>query len=507
LGTDLINQVILNQYRVDAFIASGGMGAVYRVWDIKRNVPLAMKVLHSDLADDPSILKRFKREANALKKLAHPNIVPFYGLYQTSDFAFLLERYVDGPSLKDILRKQQGKPLPIEEVLTYLKALSAALGYAHANGVVHCDVKPGNIMTDQGGNIYLTDFGIARHSDSTTTTMLNVGTAAYMAPEQILGEPVSPSTDIYALGVILYEMLTGQRLFRGDEKSTNHVRGTYEERVRYAHQVLPPPNPSAVNPRLNESLAKVILKALQKEASQRFQNTNELFNAVCNAINIHPELLPDRITSLSIQYFKPIEDEVDKNGSHYKRKAIVPISLAIIGVLAVAMLYMISSGSLSHLLSELSILKKQTDNPTQISSSLLNSATIELPQYTNTFIQVTDTPKSSIPTQTRRYSTPIILTSTPRYANYIFTAAENIMCRRGPNANFEHAYDVLQGESYVVIARWNNDWLLLRIDNPRVTTHTKCCWVGGEGKLNVDRGNIKQIDDWVEDMRITCDIH
>jgi TolB protein len=291
-----IGQTYLNQYRVDAFIASGGMGAVYRVWDLKRNVPLAMKVLHSDLADDPSILKRFKREANALKKLAHPNIVPFYGLYQTAEFAFLLERYVDGPSLKEILREKHGKPITVNEVLIYLKALSAALGYAHANGVVHCDVKPGNVMVDQGGNIYLTDFGIARHSDSTTTTMATSGTAAYMSPEQIRGEPVSPATDIYALGVMLFEMLTGQRPFKGDEKGTGNSGWTAEERIRFGHLTIPPPDPRLTNPALPQSLVNVILRALDKNPLRRYQSAYELFVEVCGSAGINPELLPDRIS-------------------------------------------------------------------------------------------------------------------------------------------------------------------------------------------------------------------
>ncbi len=291
---DLIGQTILGQFRVDAFIASGGMGAVYRVWDLKRNVSLAMKVLHADLADDPSIIKRFKREANALRKLAHPNIVPFYGLYQTSDFAFLLERYVDGPSLKDILRKRQGKPLPLEEVLTYLKAISAALGYAHANGVVHCDVKPGNVMIDKGGNIYLTDFGIARHSESTTTTLSTVGTAAYMAPEQIRGEAVCPATDIYALGVTLYEMLTGQRPFKGDEKQTESSGSTANERIRFGHLTLSPPDPRNLNPVLPDGIIYAVLKALNKNPQQRYQSANRLFEAFCNSIDVNPESLPER---------------------------------------------------------------------------------------------------------------------------------------------------------------------------------------------------------------------
>jgi serine/threonine-protein kinase len=151
--SNLIGQTLLKQFRVEAFIAAGGMGTVYRVWDLKRSVPLAMKVLHADLAEDPSILKRFKREARALEKLAHPNIVPFYGLYQTQDFAFLVERYIDGPTLKQVLRRREGRPLSADEALVYLKALSSALGYAHSNGVVHCDVKPGNVMIDKGGGV------------------------------------------------------------------------------------------------------------------------------------------------------------------------------------------------------------------------------------------------------------------------------------------------------------------------------------------------------------------
>src|SRR3972149_4556534 len=117
---NLINQVLLDQYRVDAFIASGGMGTVYQVWDLKRNVPLAMKVLHSDLADDPSVFKRFEREARALRKLTHPNMVPFYGLHHTPEFAFLLEQFVDRPTLKSMLRKREGKPLPVDQALASL---------------------------------------------------------------------------------------------------------------------------------------------------------------------------------------------------------------------------------------------------------------------------------------------------------------------------------------------------------------------------------------------------
>jgi len=206
--SNLIGQIFLNQFRVEAFIASGGMGAVYRVTDLKRNCPLAMKVLHADLADDPSVFKRFEREAQALQKLRHPNIVPFYGLFQSQGQPFLLEEFIEGNSLQGILRERNGQPLPVEETIIYMKGLCAALHYAHANKVVHCDVKPGNVLVNRQGNIFLADFGIAKFIDATTTmTMGGAGTPAYMAPEQIAGRSVAPATDIYALGVMLFEML------------------------------------------------------------------------------------------------------------------------------------------------------------------------------------------------------------------------------------------------------------------------------------------------------------
>jgi serine/threonine protein kinase len=274
------------------------MGAVYRVWDLKRNVLLAMKVLHADLADDPSMFKRFQREARALQRLAHPNIVPFYGLYHAGDLVFLLERFIDGPSLKDILRSGKGSSLPVDQALVYLKAVSSALGYAHAHGVVHCDVKPGNVMVDRGGSVYLTDFGVARHAESTTTTLGFAGTGGYMAPEQIRGEPVSPATDVYALGVMLYEMLTGERPFRGDERETEGKGSTGAERVRWAHLHLPPPDPRMKNAALPPELTQVILKALAKDAEGRLGGARQLFEAACRAAAMEEGEVADRVVPI-----------------------------------------------------------------------------------------------------------------------------------------------------------------------------------------------------------------
>ena len=298
MSTNIVGQIIAKQFRVDAFISAGGMGSVYRVWDLKRNVPLAMKVLHTDLAEDPVIFERFKREARALKKLEHPNIVPFYGLYETPSLTFLLERFIDGPTLKDILAQRSGSPLPDQDVLCIIKSLCSAVGYAHNNNVIHCDIKAANVLIDRGGHVYLGDFGIARHAESDVTAMPGAGTPAYMAPEQIMGNTVSQATDIYSLGILLFELLTGRRPFRGTESGTEKSGQTVNERIRFAQLNLPAPDPHLINPRISPQLSAVVLRALEKDPSARFASCQGLLSALCEAFDTSLELIPDRISVL-----------------------------------------------------------------------------------------------------------------------------------------------------------------------------------------------------------------
>ena len=294
MSPSIIGKVLLDRYRVDTFIASGGMASVYRAWDIKRNVSLAMKVLNADLAEDPAILEKFKREANALKDLSHPNILPFYGLFESEGIFFLLTLFIDGSNLKDIISKAPGKTLPVSEALIYLKATCAALGWAHSKRLVHCDIKPGNVMIDQGGNIFLADFGIARHADSSVTSAAGAGTPAYMSPEQILGEHVSKETDIYSLGVMFYEMVAGRKPFEGRDFNDSKSNATAAERLRDAHIKLIPPDPRKFNPNLPAALSEVILKALNKKPSERYSSTNDFFVAVCKAVGEDESAIPDR---------------------------------------------------------------------------------------------------------------------------------------------------------------------------------------------------------------------
>ena len=316
----LANQILLKRFRVVGLIATGGMGAVYKVWDIERQVPLAMKVLHEDMADDPSVLKHFKREAETLKTLDHPNIVRFYGLEHVGDMYFLLEAFVDGPSLKRVL--QRVKRLPLKDALVALKGVSAALNYAHLRGVVHCDVKPGNVMVDRGGRIYLTDFGIARYAEATVTSFGMAGTVPYMAPEQIRGEPVVPATDVYALGVMAYELLVGRRPFTGEEGGdTSKPRS---ERLRIAHLTLPPPDPREFNPNLPEAASAVLLKALAKSPEDRYPLAWEFFEALVRAFGIAPQAIPDRLDESLLATFFASEESTTQPGSETAVESILP---------------------------------------------------------------------------------------------------------------------------------------------------------------------------------------
>jgi serine/threonine-protein kinase len=250
------------------------MGDVYKVWDSQRGVFLAIKVLHADLAEDRVFLRRFAREAETLSALQHPHIVRFYGLEQEGRVTFMLMDYVEGTTLRGEIFDAH-KPFTVEQVLRILKPVCSALHYAHQMGRVHCDIKPANIMVRSNGEVLIADFGIARMMEnSTTTTMAGAGTPAYMAPEQVLGKNPSPQTDIYALGIVLYEMLTGgERPFTGEQAS---IEGSTSEKVRWEQITLNPPSPRTYNPNISLQLEAVVMKCLEKKPEDRYADVFSL---------------------------------------------------------------------------------------------------------------------------------------------------------------------------------------------------------------------------------------
>ena len=273
---DLIGKTLAKRYRVDESVGRGGMAEVYKVWDMRRSTFLAMKLLHADLALDRVFLRRFQREAQTLARLQHPNIVRFYGMEQDDRLVFMLMDYIEGESLKIKIFDANG-PMPPEQVLVIMRAMCQALHYAHSEGYVHSDVKPGNILIDKTGRVMLSDFGVARMTEAATATMVGAGTPAYMSPEQARGENPTPESDIYSLGIVLFEMLTGERPFTGEHAKTG---GSTGEKVRWEQKNLRPPSPRKFNPQISTELEAVVLRALEKDPRQRFDSALSLLQAL-----------------------------------------------------------------------------------------------------------------------------------------------------------------------------------------------------------------------------------
>ncbi|HMO57599.1 MAG TPA: protein kinase, partial [Roseiflexaceae bacterium] len=209
-------KILNNRYELEQKIGDGGMARVYRARDLRLNRRVAVKVLHSHHAADDGFLRRFHHEAQAAANLHHPAIVDVYDVGQDNDIHYIVMEYVDGSDLKSLILRQGA--LPIEQALAIAADAADGLEAAHRVGMIHRDVKPQNIMISADGNAKLTDFGIAKSNLSTamTETGVTFGTADYISPEQARGLPVSPRSDIYSLGVTLYEMLTGRLPFSGD---------------------------------------------------------------------------------------------------------------------------------------------------------------------------------------------------------------------------------------------------------------------------------------------------
>lgn len=276
--TDLTGQVLGRRYRVDRSVGHGGMARVYKVWDNQRAVFLALKVLEETLAADPTFLNRFEQEAKILERLQHPNIVRIYGLEKSGGQAFILMDYIDGLTLRQEIKISPDGMQP-ERISQILQPVCAGLHYAHQQGMVHCDIKPGNIMVHRNGTVYLTDFGIARvQGSSNAHAPASAGTLHYMAPEQMRGEPPTPAADIYALGVVLYEMLTGGA--RPFQEPSNKVSKTAARDAMLAEKTRPtPPSPRNHCSNISPEIEAVVMRCLQPDPRFRYASTLDLLNA------------------------------------------------------------------------------------------------------------------------------------------------------------------------------------------------------------------------------------
>ncbi len=274
-GEELINQVLgRGQYQIRSVLGKGGMATVYLARQASMERDVAVKVMAPELADDEQFVARFEHEAQLIARLQHPHILPVIDFGREGKHIYIVMQLVRGGSLDDRLSRG---PLPLPLAGRMLGQIASALTFAHEQGIVHRDLKPNNVLLDERDNAYLTDFGIAKMLAGTTklTATGNVlGTPAYMAPEQWRGDPVDARTDIYALGIMLYEMVLGQLPFQGDTPYT----------LMYKHFNDPPPPPREKNPSLDPRVEAVILRALAKNPDDRYPSAEAMAEDFANAI-------------------------------------------------------------------------------------------------------------------------------------------------------------------------------------------------------------------------------
>lgn len=278
----MIQRILARRYELQELIGGGGMADVYKAQDKLLDRAVAVKILHQQYANDAEFVEKFRREATAAAKLAHPNIVNIYDVGEDGGSQYIVMEYVSGPTLKEVIQ-QKGCLEPIEAV-RIAKEIASALESAHRNNLVHCDIKPHNILVMPDGHIKVTDFGIARAVSASTMTYSGsvMGSVHYFSPEQAKGTVITTKSDVYSLGVVLYEMLTGQLPFNGETSVSIALKHLQEEPVPIRQ----------LNPSIPPVLEAIVQKAMSKDPADRPSST-ELYAD----LNQAKAMLTDRGTS------------------------------------------------------------------------------------------------------------------------------------------------------------------------------------------------------------------
>ena len=265
--------VLNNRYQLEESSGTGGMAVVYRARDLMLERYVAIKILRESFTDDPDFRERFRQEARSAANLSHPNIVTVHDFGLDRNRLFIIMEYVPGTHLKNVLQRR-GR-LPVNEALSLIVQACAGVGYAHRAGLVHCDIKPHNFLITPDNRIKVTDFGIARALASIEPeekSDIVWGSPQYFSPEQASGNAPSPASDVYSLGVILYEMITGRLPFEADSAAE----------LSRLHREAPPPSPGQFNPDISPTLEQILLKVLSKEPSARYRTADQFGRVLIN---------------------------------------------------------------------------------------------------------------------------------------------------------------------------------------------------------------------------------
>ncbi len=287
----MIGKIIGDRYKVSRVVGGGGMSVVYLATDLILHREVAIKVLRSDFSNSPDYLRRFNREGRSASSLSHTNIVSILDVGEENGNSFLVMEYIDGLTLKEYI--QTFAPIPMEKVLDIMKQLTSAIAHAHKNQIVHRDIKPHNILIDRDGNVKVTDFGIATAVSAATMTQTNsavLGSVHYLSPEQARGGQANYKSDIYSLGIVMFEMLTGKLPFSGDSAVS----------IALKHLQTETPSTKEWNAAIPQSVENVVLRATAKSPTNRYQSVEEM------EIDLETVLDPERL--FEEKYVEPQAD-------------------------------------------------------------------------------------------------------------------------------------------------------------------------------------------------------
>ena len=342
-----IGEIFDERYKLIKRVGEGGMSCVYEGFDSVENRMVAIKILKDEISNDSGAVKRFINESKAVKLMNHPNVVRIYDVSFKDDLKYIAMEYIDGITLKSYI-KQKGV-LSLAETISYTEQILRGLDHAHSKGVIHRDIKPQNILLLKDGHIKVTDFGIAKLPNSDTATMTDkaIGTVYYISPEQASGKPIDARSDLYSLGTVMYEMLTGELVFNADSPVQVAMKQVSDM----------PRLPHLINPNIPKGLEQIVMLALEKDPDMRFQSAKQMLSHLIQIKNNPDYVFKTKTKPMitkPVQATEPENKPTSKNKKSEKLKftmfpVILGVMLAFITVFGISALIIVGNVSSSFI--------------------------------------------------------------------------------------------------------------------------------------------------------------